>query len=595
MIIKTDMPNAQGVVAILPISKAKVRDITWGDANHLIVTTSTTTIVSGLEGPKREWYLAFSFDTATKKTMPLLGALLNGTEQAMNVVESAPVVLRIGGRPMAFMDGVSFPNSRGVTTLYRQDLLSGFVTSVATGNEQTNDFLVDDAGNVAARVDYNETSGRWTLWSGANGHLVRALEMTAPIDSPDLVGFSGNQHVVLLRFPGSDHTIYRELPLGGTTMSPPLPAFQDGGVVSDGATRTVIGTSSEGLDSIDYDFFSAADQQLWAKIKRAFPHDVVHLESWSDNRQRIILRVEGMSGAAFYILDMTTRHADRLGDEYDGIAPEDVAPVQAIHYAAADGTSIPAFLTLPLFGGSSRLPLVVLVHGGPASRDVPGFDWWSQALASLGYAVLQPQYRGSNGFGDGFLTAGYGQWGRKMQTDVSDGVAALAAAGTIDPKRTCIVGASYGGYAALAGVTLQSGIYRCAVSLAGPSDLRSFLAYEADTNDGSRNSTMRYWQRFTAASGPNDLTLDAISPDRLADHVKVPVLLIHGLDDTVVPIAQTRLMADALARAGNTAKVVVLKGEDHWLSRDATRMAMLHATADFLALHNPVDPSIPRK
>jgi cephalosporin-C deacetylase-like acetyl esterase len=583
--------DGKKVVIALPVGDAKVRDVAWGDASHLIITTSTTAKINGLTGPQREWYIAIVFDIVTGKH----SRLLEGAENAIDSIFNTPTILKIGGRATAFVEGESFPGTQGVFTLYRQDLASGIPTVIAVGNENTQDFLVDDTGHIAARVDCSEATGRWALWSGKDDHLSRSVEITAPLDSPDLIGFSGNQDTLLVGLPDGDHRVYRELVRGSTTLSPPLHGLEDSGIIQDSATRTVIGSVNSTLASVDYTFLAPADQQSWAAIKRAFPHDIVRFESWSADRRMIVLKVEGQSGAAFFKLDMSTRHADWLGDEYTDIGADDIGPVKAFHYDAADGTTIPAYLTLPTDRGTSRLPLVVLVHGGPAARDDPGFDWWAQGLASLGYAVFQPQYRGSDGFGDAFMTSGYGQWGRKMQTDVSDGVKYLADAGTIDPARVCIVGGSYGGYAALAGVTLQSGIYRCAVSLAGPSDLRRFLASEATKNDGSGNSTLRYWRRFMGAQSSSDPTLDAISPARLADRVKVPVLLIHGLDDTVVPFEQSKIMADALNRAGNPTQLVTMKSEDHWLSRSATRMAMLHATADFLAKHNPVEAQPPAK
>jgi dipeptidyl aminopeptidase/acylaminoacyl peptidase len=231
--------------------------------------------------------------------------------------------------------------------------------------------------------------------------------------------------------------------------------------------------------------------------------------------------------------------------------------------------------------------LIVLPHGGPASHDDPGFDWWSQALASQGYAVLQPQFRGSDGFGWDHLSAGFGQWGRKMQTDLSDGVRMLAAKGTIDPKRVCIVGGSYGGYAALAGATLDRGVYRCAASVGGISDLRDFLRFERSEAGNSDSLVMRYWTRFLGVSDRDDPALDQISPIKYVDKVDVPILLIHGRDDTVVPIAQSRDMADALKDAHKPFTLVELESEDHWLSRSETRLQMLKAMVDFLKANNP--------
>ncbi len=262
-----------------------------------------------------------------------------------------------------------------------------------------------------------------------------------------------------------------------------------------------------------------------------------------------------------------------------------------IHYPAADGLSIPAYLTLPAGGVAKKLPLVVLVHGGPGACDEAGFDWWSQALASRGYVVLQPQFRGSTGFGEGLHTSGCGEWGRKMQTDLSDGVKFLSDAGSIDLARVAIVGGSYGGYAALAGVTLQSGIYRCAVSLAGPSNLRAMLT--AAKPQGRSTNALRFWQRFMGAASPTDPLLDTISPLKAAANATVPILLIHGADDTIVPFEQSKAMAAALTKAGRPTTVVTLPGEDHWLSRGETRTAMLKATVDFLAAHLPIVTAAP--
>jgi dipeptidyl aminopeptidase/acylaminoacyl peptidase len=230
---------------------------------------------------------------------------------------------------------------------------------------------------------------------------------------------------------------------------------------------------------------------------------------------------------------------------------------------------------------------VVLAHGGPQARDNSGFDWWAQGMASRGYAVLQANFRGSSGYGDDFVEAGYGEWGRKMQTDLSDGVRFLAAEGTIDPKRVCIVGASYGGYAAMAGPTLDPGVYRCAVAVSGVSDLRRMIAFEAGQGGRRNNSAVRYWNRFMGADGPGDRSLDARSPAMQAATADAPILLLHGRDDTVVPIEQSQVMATALRRAGKPVEFIELNGEDHWLSREATRTRMLTETVRFLEANNP--------
>ena len=206
--------------------------------------------------------------------------------------------------------------------------------------------------------------------------------------------------------------------------------------------------------------------------------------------------------------------------------------------------------------------------------------------------MLQPQFRGSTGFGAAHRDAGFGEWGRKMQTDVSDGVRHLAAQGIIDPKRVCIAGASYGGYAAMAGVTVEQGVYRCASAVAGVSDLRRMLQREVSDAGGTRaTATVRWWQRFMGAKSPNDTAVDAVSPARLAAKLSVPLQLIHGKDDLVVPFEQSRFMESAAKDAGKPVEFVTLAAEDHWLSRPATRIAMLEAQIAFLEKHNPPDPA----
>jgi dipeptidyl aminopeptidase/acylaminoacyl peptidase len=320
-------------------------------------------------------------------------------------------------------------------------------------------------------------------------------------------------------------------------------------------------------------------------VAKAFPGDRVELVSWSRDRKKIVVRVDSPTlGPAYSLVDLTTGKASWLGAEFNDLRAADVSPVRAVRYKAAAGTPLSGYLTLPRGREARDLPLVVLPHGGPAARDAPGFDWWAQAIASRGYAVLQVNYRGSDGFGWKFMSAGFGEWGRKMQTDLSDGVRELAHQGMIDPKRVCIVGGSYGGYAALAGAAFDHGVYRCAASFGGVSDLRGLISYSRGMHGFS---ALRYWTRFMGAENLNDPVLAQYSPLSHVEDIDIPVLLIHGRDDTVVPLEQSQLMADALQKAGKPVDLVIQPGTDHWLSRGDTRLGMLQAVTSFLEKNNP--------
>ena len=216
----------------------------------------------------------------------------------------------------------------------------------------------------------------------------------------------------------------------------------------------------------------------------------------------------------YYVVDFQTHKAEMVGEEYPALASARLGELRVISYKARDGQEISAYLTLPPGIPPEHLPLVVLPHGGPEARDLPRFDWWARFLATRGYAVLQPQFRGSTGFGEAFRKAGYHQWGGLMQDDVSDGVMEMVSKRIADPQRVCIVGASYGGYAALAGAAFTPTLYKCAVSVNGVSDLPEMAAY-IEHRHGS--GALGYWREHIGA--PFDPSLLQRSPLHVAERI----------------------------------------------------------------------------
>jgi len=575
------------IIGAINIADAKLRDLSWADDKHLLLTTSTTSQVMGLIGPRQEWSMAQVFNVDTHESIPMMEHGDDGV-QTMNVITGIPRVRNVDGRVVAFVEGIYFPADSGKRALFKVDLDTGRTRFVKGGGTDT-DWIVDAQGEIVAQADYNENTQHWTLQVQSDDSWKKSLDIPAAIETPDMDGLSVDGTAVLVETHNKGQADIQRVSLkdGSSTPAPKsLLGFDD--LILDPSNSRVIG-GVQLTDKTDYVFFPARAETVWRSAKAAFPAaDNVELVSWSENWNRIVLRISGAEyGDVYYLVDMTTHKADPIGPEYKDIGPDDYAPVKWITYNAADGRPISGYLTLPKNRAPQNLPLIVLPHGGPHARDLPGFDWLSQAIASRGYAVLQPQFRGSAGFGWDLLSAGFGEFGRKMQTDLSDGVRALAAKGTIDPKRVCIVGASYGGYAALAGATMDTGVYRCAVSDAGLSDLHDFLRYMERESVRSDNLNTRFWDRFLGVSSTDDPALDAISPIKHVDKATIPILLIHGRDDTVVPIAQSEDMADALKSAGKQVEFVKLDDEDHWLSRSATRLQMLDATVKFIEANNP--------
>ena len=282
-------------------------------------------------------------------------------------------------------------------------------------------------------------------------------------------------------------------------------------------------------------------------------------------------------------MDITTGKASVLGEEYPTVTSADVGPTRMIEYKAADGLTIHALLTLPPGREAKNLPLVVMPHGGPIARDRLGFDWWAQAFAQRGYVVLQPNFRGSDGYGEAFITAGFGEWGHKMQTDLSDGIAYLGAHGIVDPRRACIVGASYGGYAALAGVTMQHGVYRCSVAYAPVADLAEMTNYTSDRYGES--AELAGWDRYIGANSKS-----ALSPAAHAGEADAPVLLFQGKFDSTVPMSQSIEMDSRLRGAGKTSTLVLFDNETHQMVLETTRLAVVKQSVDFVEKYNPSDP-----
>ncbi len=467
--------------------------------------------------------------------------------------------------------------------LYRVDLSTSKTQRVAEEVMWQSDWLIAPDGSIAARARNNQQMHVWSLTKPDGAIVVKACT-TADGTDPELLGFGRTTETALVRERTTDGYIIEEYPLSPSAKPTVLlNGAERDTLLFDPFVGTFIGTLND-IDAKTTIYQPRLNARL-AGVLKAFPGLRTRPVSFTPNFDRMIALTDGGNDdGTYWLVDLTTGAATELSDRYPGIAPEQVAQTQIVKYTASDGLKMEGVLTRPLNAASQPPALVVMPHGGPVGiRDDLGFDWWAQAFASRGYAVFQPNFRGSGGYGIAFEKASQGQWGRKMQTDISDGVGALASQGLVDPKRVCIVGASYGGYAALAGVTLQRGLYKCAVSVAGISDVGELLSHlNTDQTDLGR-----YLKGQLGADWAGAAELPKISPRYHADRATSPILIIQGTDDTVVEPRQAEWMKDALEKSGKAVKYVPLKGEDHWLSRSETRTQMLKESVAFVESYNP--------
>ncbi|OIQ47318.1 MAG: peptidase S9 [Gammaproteobacteria bacterium MedPE] len=291
------------------------------------------------------------------------------------------------------------------------------------------------------------------------------------------------------------------------------------------------------------------EQQLRDAIKAAFPGKFVSLASRSEDDKQIVVRTSaGNDPGTFYLLS-NLKDVQVIGERFPLINRDLLGDVKYIKYPARDGLKIPAYVTIPKIG-KKPYPTVVMPHGGPWVRDTIIYDEWSQLLASHGYMVVQPQYRGSTGFGLNHWKLGDNNWGKTMQDDKDDGVKYFVERGLADPDKVAIFGWSYGGYAAFAASVRENGPFACSIAGAGVADLSRI---SATLFNGSR-----YGRVFQGK------TVSGLSPIDHAEKLNMPLFIIHGDIDQRVPVKQSRLMVDKLKSIGKPHKYLELKGADHF-------------------------------
>ncbi len=328
-------------------------------------------------------------------------------------------------------------------------------------------------------------------------------------------------------------------------------------------------------------FFDKEMQALQVKIDKAVPHHRNYLYSMTnDLKQFLVFSSSSTNSGTYYLGQTQPVKLDAVAYSYKKLLPELMSDTKTIQYKARDGLAIEAFLTLPKDGERKNLPTLVFPHGGPMARDSESFDYWTQFFVSKGYAVLQMNFRGSDGQGIELRNAGLKNWGKEMQDDIEDGARKLIADGIADPNAIAIVGASYGGYAALMGSVKTPDFYRCAISVNGVSNVFDLV-----------KDNRVFWRSYNAIDeqiGNDNATLRAISPVNFADKIKVPVLLIHGTDDRQVEIKHSYQMRDALQKAKKDVTFLELPSEDHYLSNEKNRIDTFRAMDAFLDKCLPV-------
>jgi dipeptidyl aminopeptidase/acylaminoacyl peptidase len=565
-----DGGSGAGNRAICP-GKYEVRSFAWKTADRLIVEVYTQGHPLGSELRTESKLLAL--DPTDRHTVALVEpraerAVDFGEDRVIDMLLQDPAHVLVA----AYRADADSPD------VVRVDVDSGRTRTVVHGQDRITTWKTDGAGQV--RVGIAVDDGMMKVYYRDDGdepfrliHQVEAarastFSVLAVGDQPGLLYVASTE-------PTGRRAVYRYDVISGRFLGP-YASERDADIdslVMDAGRPLGYGYTLDEPVMVYTDPSLRTDSEQVAAALPKFHTFVV--DSTADGRRLLVLADGGNRPGRYFLLTRAGSSAmlSPIGDVRPDIPEAALGPVKPVEYKARDGLTIHGYLTMPPGVTEGPIPFVVLPHGGPSARDAIGFDYLAQMMASRGWGVLQPNYRGSRGYGGAFEQAGYQQWGLKMQDDVVDATKWLIAQKLADPARICIVGWSYGGYAALMGAVKTPDLYRCAVSIAGVTDLRRRL----DRAEQSRFADINL-PRFD--SDPR--VLEENSPVLHADKIRIPVLLVHGRRDFTVSVEDSEAMESALRDAGKPVRTLYFDDDDHYLFREDDRIALLKALAGFL-------------
>lgn len=553
----------------------------WVNDDNLLVT------LYALQPVDTERWVVTRLIAINRQTGKLTRILWNsGGQNASDVIwiasDGKPEIM-VAAQDSIFLGEAFWP------AVWRVDVETGKSKSVLKGRPGVMDWFADSTGMVRAGEVYNDDSRTFRLlYRGPGGGNFKTVDRADTRRNESLTRpflfLPGTDHALTIHDNDEGQSAIFEVDMltqqdVRTVYSAPAGSEVESVTVSNDG-KTLLNASYAGRTS-GVHWFDADMAEVQSAIDKSVPNRRVDIVSMSADRSRMLIVIDRADHpGALYYFDVAGDKLQRIASFNEGLGTAPLNPVKMISYKARDGLEIEAVLTLPKGREAKNLPAVVLPHGGPWAQDTLDYDYLAQFIASRGYAVIQPNFRGSTGYGTQFLRKGEGQLGLAMQDDVSDALTWLVGQGIADPKRACIVGASYGGYAAMWGIAKTPDQYRCAISIAGVANLRREVN---DFGSALRGKLYRdAWVRMTP-------DFAAVSPINAVDRIKVPLLLIHGKKDITVNFNQSESMYKKMLGAGKQVELVPLPLADHYFTREADRITLLSSIEAFLLRHNPPD------
>jgi dipeptidyl aminopeptidase/acylaminoacyl peptidase len=465
-----------------------------------------------------------------------------------------------------------------VFDVYRLELRSG-TSTLDTQNPGTIAGFADDAEMRvrAGVIQHPDASNEIVVRDDTNSPWHTLARFDPDDGTPDVAGFTPDG-ASLLAITSADANAARlvryDLATGARTDIAGDPQYDISGVVFSPRTKTPI-AAQVWRDRLEFIVLDPAYEADFATLKQQIPGDVKIESIDRDDRVWLVSSTIDNGSPSSWTYDRETKRAARLFVFRPALERYTLAEMTPVTYPARDGLAIHAYLTTPAGVEPRGLPTVLFVHGGPWARDGWGYNGYVQWLANRGYAVLQPNFRGSVGFGKAYMNAGDREWAGAMHHDLLDAKDWLVAQGIADPARVAIMGASYGGYATLAALAFSPDAFACGIDIVGPSNLNTLLA-----------SIPPYWETlratFTRRMGESEEFLTANSPLFKADAIRAPLLIGQGANDPRVKIAESDQIVEAMRRNGQPVTYVVFEDEGHGFARPENNKRFNAAVEAFL-------------
>lgn len=550
----------------------------------IIIFKMGQTADSGFAGANRSENRAFSFQLEDMSFVWLgkpdrKRTYLTNEKISDPLSQFEEIVSRLPDDPDHILMALDFERD-AEPAIFKVNVKSGRRQRFQNGKKGINRWHSNPSGNIVLGSGYRSRSKDFNIVYRNGDDDWRALGKSAWTKKFDLVGLApdAGQLLVTGQSPDGDHALMKIDVVTGDIQET---VFQIGKFELDGIFRHPITNEMAGVYYTDdlqrVVYFNQGLKRFQSHLAAAFPDSSAKIINMSRDYKTYLVKISSNSNPGdYYIYDRTKGQLAKFSAAREAIDTSLMASTHAVTIKMRDGSSIPAYLTLPVGKALKKLPAIVLPHGGPTARSSAEWNYEAQFYASRGYLVLQPNFRGSSGYGDAFELAGKKQWGGLMQDDITDATKWLVDQGHADPERICIAGSSYGGYAALMGVIKEPGLYKCAISVNGVTNLSDLKRNDRKYIGG------RAWVETMGLAGAEDKD---VSPYHRAEAVSAPVLLMSSIDDARVPWKMSQDMHKRLKKLNKPSEFVKIENGTHHMVTAQARLTSLKAAEAFLKEH----------